>query len=173
MKTETLNNYRDRLNRCQAVIHSALNGMKQEDSRYDTTMKLFNKANGLAQQLFGDEIVGSTVEISNRLQSLERMVHEFLKGLPVNFEENALAAAEQREVEQVTHLIQSEGLDKVTGTKEEALALIDQAKVSLANAYVILCSGHPGLKFIPQIEKINELIRLIDPAKKELYRIPL
>jgi hypothetical protein len=176
VKRETLVAYQDRLNTCLKVIHTALNGMTIENPLYERTIALFQQGKEFSDVLFGDDIAGNTMELSNRLQSFELRVLRYKKGLPDDVrEELESEIAEQSEdapVPAAQIVSDVATLDTDVG-KDAALKFHDAAKVLMQKSVNAVCSVHPALRLLPEVKRMNDLISQWEQCKRELIKVPL
>lgn len=172
MKRETQIKYQERLNRCTKYINKAIQAINPEDPLFERTMKLFKQGQELNKILYGDGFIGSTNVVATQLQSFEMRVERYQKGLPEDVRDDVqerLPVAEQPDAPIELNVPIPEG---VIG-KDGALKLMQDAMMSLSHAYKLLCDMHPGIRYIPQVDKVNEIMKSIEPCRRELSRMTL
>lgn len=173
MKSETLNLYRDRLDRARREMATYMNGMSIDDPTFSRSSRVFEIGKDIADILYGDGIRPDTVELSNKLKSFEKSV----KRLVGRLAEDADVQVEDLPIDMPDEVVAGQTVPDEAKVfrkdKTYAASLINQAQAHLMEAHQIFCSGHKALRHLPELKALEDMSKSLNLISRDISRLDL
>lgn len=177
MKSETLNLYRDRLDRARREMATYMNGMSIEDPMVGRSNKVFEIGKDIADILYGDGIRPDTVELSNKLKSFEKSVKRLMGRLAedadVQVEDLPIDMPDDMPDDIVAGGVMYQRAYAAPKDKTYAASLINQAQAHLMEAHQIFCSGHKALRYLPELKALEDMSKSLNLISRDISRLDL
>jgi hypothetical protein len=167
VKTKTLNNYRERVNAMMRAVTSVFNGMNRQDDRFERTNKVFNRCLEMSNFLHGDEIKGDTIEISSRLQALERTVQKWQNNLP---EDDAVVAEKANDLEAIILAVPIPEGERGS-VKQRGIMKMKDAQQALMDAHQIFCSENKVVRYLSEVKNLEDYSRGLNPILQGIIKV--
>jgi len=168
MKADTLNLYRDRLDKARRELATFMEGMSSTDARYSRADEIFNAGRELANILYGDSMMPSTIEVSNRIQVFEKRVLRLVGKM-----EEETDAATVVENKGSINVQESIANLSETSSKYIGMSLIGKAQQQLMEAHTILCSGHRALRNLLELKALEDASKGLNLVMQNINKLEL
>lgn len=157
---DTLNKYIEEADEVFGQVRRVYNGMSLQDDMYTRTNKLFDRCKELLQYLYDGANTEDTVVVSSKLQALKRSVDLWKRKLPEDYVEPEVS------IEQA--IVSVEGSNKSDG-----LQCIVAAQQSIRNGITKLCSGHPVIKHLQEMKRLEAVSKDLNDIMKDIIKLEL